>query len=293
MVLVVSVLIFWWQAFHFELSGGATQDAAGSSSSWVAGAVESVSWWRSMPPAAKEACAVLGLKQHWKVFTGIAPPPDDDDGGAGDAPGSSAYRQDCRFMFVGVLPEDVVPERHPRYVNLLRWERDYSAGDDDAQWDAVSFLTLNDTLWDGGRVPPVADMPSFLWALWMDGSQANDYNLAATGRYFCRRWEARRAVRLNVSLDGVPRTLRYTYPETEARALQWCRTAEVSAPDCQRLYNGMLSWARRSRLESWMALNVCRGGRVTGQSRECDGEWARPRVLTAPQRHEFIVPGLV
>ena len=294
LVLVVSLLIFWWQAFHFELSGGMLEGDSDLSSSWFAGAVDSVSWWRSMPQPVKEACAVLGLKQHWKVFTGIAPP-EEDKGNGDDTPELAAYRQDCRFMFIGVMPKDAVPEGHPPYVNLLRWERDYSHDDEDnnAQWDAVSFPTLNDTLWDSARVAPLADMPSFLWSLWMDGSQANDYNLAATGRYFCQRWEARRKVRLNVTFDGTPRTLRYTFLETKARAVQWCRMVDLSNIDCQRLYDAMLEWARRSRLESWMALNVCRGGRVTGQSRKCDGEWAKPEALPAPQRLEFAVPGLV
>ena len=239
-IVVVSLLIFWWQAFNF---------------------MDTV----PMPKFAREACAVVGLKQHWKLFTNMTVVEDNFD---------------CRPAMIGVLSggqqlqqltSDPTGTKRTEedYINLLRWFRQELETTTPEIKEVQRHSSLENSLRDysGGK-----QMPSTLWERWMEHIRSNDFLMMSTGSYFCRKWRENHRVQLIVTMDRKDVAVKYGIEEESVvkYATEFCHRYHMTQEECTHLYNAMKRKADDAMLVSYHFLSVCDGGVVHGIKHMCD-----------------------
>ena len=238
-----------------------------------------------MPQVFREACAIVGVKQHWKVFTNL----------------SIALNGsfNCRPVIIGVVGE-IIPEednqREPlstvllpqQHVNLLKWKKH---GFSNAP---VSYHTTADTIihdYDGTK-----QTTSSLWERWYDHIHANDFAMMSTGDYFCRVWERERNVRMSVGMDGKNMSVSTEYglssDEVVRVVTNFCLEWRLDQDECQQLWLALENLATRERMTSYYYLAVC-DGVVRGLKHDCDTADLIVDKRGTPSMIKYYVEGLV
>ena len=234
-VVLISVLIYWWQASNIE--NGVP-----------------------IPTVAREACAILGVKQHWKLFTNLTS--NSDSGGGGNL--------DCRIVLIGALKGSVDNKPKPdnsasvqpfHYVNLLQWKNTkYS-----------NHLLLYPSVEKVLRNHSTGDRVEGLWSRWTIASRSNDYAMMSTGDYFCRVWNRKRRVQMTVTMDGenVPIVYGLETKTVINAAERFCAKYRLLNDQCQQLYERMKETSDRERLDHYYYLSICEEGYVHGIKQQC------------------------
>ena len=272
-----------------------------------------------MPGVAKEACAVLGLKQHWKVFTNLYEvQPNCLPFIVGAVQGSTQFlNQHHAESLHGGAPRAVFAAGI-QFVDLIKWHNaggplrpGRMAGPDatavaEARLLHVVGAPSEQTVIASELTPEKVLSRSastlastYLWRQWALASQAIDMNVIGTGQYFCKRWNRMRLLSLRVQVDERNVTLTFTpEPEDILRASKsFCEAHEISMEQCQRLYDLAKRTASGQRLEAYSFFNVCMqdsmtfaGSTVSGQTRRCDDD-ALTKGLVHRIDHLTFLPG--
>ena len=250
-VVFISLLIFWWQASNIE--NGVP-----------------------MPRAAREACAVLGLKQHWKLFTNLS--------------SSITGNFDCRPVLIGVIKnpterqeeeaddKEDVTLRLNHHVNLLRWKQDGFLNNP-TLYQSVEQVLKDESPKNQGREKKRSffkQMVNILtttsnWARWTAAVRSNEFAMMTTGDYFCRLWNRQRKTNVTVTMDGEQVDIIYgSTPTAVVNAAEiFCKHYNLANEQCQSLYDTMVEKSKAERLHHYYFLSVCEFGKVHGIRQNC------------------------
>lgn len=265
---LTSVLIVWWQIHHFHRAK------------------------IPMPTFAKEICALIGLKQHWKVFTRLyelEPNCVPFVVGAFEGPSKFLYHSEVKMAQRGSESSEV------NFVDLMKWRNaggPLTYGIEAAEEEAIllpfvgasSERSLVDSELENIYIhsrPSSTLGSSHLWRQWVGTTMSIDMNVVGTGQYFCKQWNRMRLLSLRVLVDDKNATLVFSADQdlvVEA-AKTFCIKHNIQAKECRRLFEAANDIAKSQRLGSYSLFNVClpdtlsaKGARVSGQTRRCEDE---------------------
>jgi hypothetical protein len=241
-VVFISLLIFWWQASNIENG-------------------------IQVPRIVREACAVVGVKQHWKLFTNLT--------------SSMTGNFDCKPFVVGVLTnkgggatsmEEIGKENHNyRHVNLLNWrERQYI--NNFTSFESIEGLLTDQQSPNQNKIPFLSSWTTARsWNKWTQAMRSNDYGMMSTGDYFCKLWNHNKKINIVVTMDGNNVKIEFglKFDDVVSAAKNFCMKYRMSTDQCQQLYESMEEKRQNERLDSYYYLSVCEFGNVHGIKQSC------------------------
>ena len=244
-IVIVTFLIFWWQTTHV-IEEGQYDTVLNMPLSY----------------AAKESCSILGIKQHWKVFTNLS---------------TMEGNFNCRPIIIGVVGGNTndqdqsnsngngnVEDSDSKYINLLNWKKN-------------SFLpqyqhgTIHSVLEDYNS--EARQTSSYLWDRWTYAIRSNDYLMISTGDYFCRLWERETNINMTLIMDNKNVNINTKHGLNPIEIIRvvtnFCTVWGLNSEECQQIWQAFENVAKKQRMQSYYYLSVCEKGLVHGIRHDC------------------------